>query len=166
MRTNEMDTLVTDNTGLAGYVAKRFLSTGIDYDELCSAAYLGLVKAARSFKAEKGTFATYAVRVMQNEILMFLRQNRKHSQCVSYDTLMSQEDDENNTFLCLFGREDPELERAENIGLYDFLTEDLSDREKLVVDQVIIGGILQSDVGRRLSVSQSYVSRIEKKSGK
>ncbi|WP_320984344.1 sigma factor-like helix-turn-helix DNA-binding protein [Eisenbergiella porci] len=55
------------------------------------------------------------------------------------------------------------MERVENIGLYDFLLEDLSEREKQVVDLVIIGETLQTDVGRRLGVSQSYVSRIERR---
>lgn len=163
MLTKEMEVLVTENMGLAGYMAKRFLNTGIEYRELYSLAYLGLVKAANSFNARKSKFATYAARVMRNEILMFLRQNRRHSLCVSYDALMSQDDNKDNAFLYLFGYEDPELERIENIGMYDFLTEDLSEREKLVVDQVIIGGIFQSDVGRQLGVSQSYISRVERR---
>lgn len=163
MLTKEMELLVTENMGLAGYMAKRFLNTGIDYDELCSISYLGLTKAAGSFNAEKGEFTTYAIRVIQNEILMYLRRNKKHRQCVSYDAMMRSDNEDTNAFFSIFGCEDPELERVENIGLYDFLMEDLSEREKLVVDQVIIGRILQSDVGRRLSVSQSYISRVVKR---
>lgn len=163
MLTKEMEILVTENMGLAGYMAKRFLNTGIDYDELCSISYLGLTKAAGSFNAEKGEFTTYAIRVIQNEILMYLRRNKKHRQCVSYDAMMRSDNEDTNAFFSIFGCEDPELERVENIGLYDFLMEDLSEREKLVVDQVIIGRILQSDVGRRLSVSQSYISRVVKR---
>lgn len=163
MLTKEMELLVTENMSLAGYAVKQFLSAGIDYEELCSLAYLGLTKAAGSFNAEKGKFATYAMRVMQNEILMYLRRNKKHRQCVSYDAMMCSDNEDTNAFLCIFGREDPELERVENIGLYDFLMEDLSEREKQVVDLVIIGETLQTDVGRRLGVSQSYVSRIERR---
>lgn len=163
MLTKEMELLVTENMSLAGYAVKQFLSTGIDYEELCSLAYLGLTKAAGSFNAEKGKFATYAMRVMRNEILMYLRNNKKHRQCVSYDAMMCSDNEDTNAFLCIFGREDPELERVENIGLYDFLMEDLSEREKQVVDLVIIGETLQTDVGRRLGVSQSYVSRIERR---
>lgn len=163
MLTKEMELLVTENMGLAGYMAKRFLNTGIDYDELCSIAYLGLTKAAGSFNAEKGKFATYAIRVVHNEILAYLRNNKKHRQCMSYDALICSGDEDTDTFLSIFGCEDPELERVENIGLYDFLLEDLSEREKQVVDLVIIGETLQTDVGRRLGVSQSYVSRIERR---
>lgn len=163
MLTKEMELLVTENMGLAGYMAKRFLNTGIDYDELCSIAYLGLTKAAGSFNAEKGKFTTYAIRVMQNEILMYLRRNKKHWQCVSYDAMMCSDNEDTNAFLCIFGREDPELERVENIGLYDFMMEDLSEREKQVVDLVIIQGISQTDLAPQLGMSQSYVSRIERR---
>lgn len=159
----KMESLVTENMGLAGYTAKRFLNTGIEYEELYSLAYLGLTKAAKSFKAEKGRFTTYALRVMQNEILMYRRQNKKHRQCVSYDAMMCSDNEDTNAFLCIFGQEDPELARVENIGLYDFLTEDLSEQEKQVVDLAIIGGTLQTDVGHRLGVSQSYISRIERR---
>lgn len=163
MLTKEMELLVTENMGLAGYMAKRFLNTGIDYDELRSISYLGLTKAAGSFNAEKGKFTTYAIRVIQNEILMYLRRNKKHRQCVSYDAMMRSDNEDTNAFFSIFGCEDPELERVENIGLYDFLMEDLSEREKQVVDLIIIGETLQTDAGNRLGVSQSYVSRIERR---
>lgn len=163
MLTKEMEILVTENMGLAGYMAKRFLNTGIDYDELCSISYLGLTKAAGSFNAEKGEFTTYAIRVIQNEILMYLRRNKKHRQCVSYDAMMRSGDEDTDTFLSIFGCEDPELERVENIGLYDFLVEDLSELEKQVVDLIIIQGKSQTDLVPQLRMSQPYISRVKRR---
>ena len=160
MLTKEMELLVTENMSLAGYAVKQFLRTGIDYEELCSLAYLGLTKAGMSFNAEKAKFATYAMRVMRNEILAYLRNNKKHRQCVSYDALMCSGDEDTDTFLSIFGCEDPELERVENIGLYDFLMEDLSEREKQVVDLIIIQGKSQTDLAPQLRMSQSYISRV------
>ena len=163
MLTKEMELLVTENMGLAGYAVKQFLSTGIDYEELCSLAYLGLTKAAGSFNAEKGKFATYAMRVMRNEILMYLRRNKKHRQCVSYDALMRSGDEDTDTFLSIFECEDPELERVENIGLYDFLVEELSELEKQVVDLIIIQGKSQTDLVPQLRMSQPYISRVKRR---
>lgn len=164
MLTKEMELLVTENMGLAGSMAKQFIHTGIDYDDLRSAAYLGLIKAAERFDESKGfKFSSLAGKIMQNEILQLIRKQKKHRQCVSYDALMSRDGKEEITFLQLFGYEDPELERVENIGLYDFMMEDLSEREKQVVDLVIIQGISQTDLAPQLGMSQSYVSRVRKR---
>lgn len=160
MLTKEMELLVIDNMALAGHIAKKFLSTGLDYDELRSLAYLGLVKAANAFDVGKSCkFTSFAGTCMNNEILMFLRQNKKHLPCVSYDALM---EDGETAFIEVLGDEDPVLNRIDNIGWYDALTWNLSDREKQVVDLVIIRKKRQEDVSREVGVSQSYISRIKK----
>lgn len=160
MLTKEMESLVTENMGLAGRVVKEFLSTGIDSDDLRSLAYMGLVKAAESFDAGKGyKFSSFSNRCMRNEILMFLRQNKKHLSCISYDAVM---EDGETPYLELFGEEDPALGRVENTGWYDALTWNLSDREKKVVDLVIIHKKSQTAICKDMGISQSYISRIRK----
>lgn len=160
MLTKEMESLVTENMGLAGRVVKEFLSTGIDSDDLRSLAYMGLVKAAESFDAGKGyKFSSFSNRCMRNEILMFLRQNKKHLSCISYDAVM---EDGETPYLELFGEEDPALGRVENTGWCDTLTRKLSDKERQVVYLVVVRGKSQTEVCKGMGVSQSYVSRIQK----
>lgn len=160
MLTKEMELMVTENMALAGHIAKKFLSTGIDSDDLRSLAYKGLVKAAESFDAGKGyKFSSFSNRCMRNEILMFLRQNKKHMPCVSYDAITEEGE---APYLEFFGEEDPELKQIDNIGWYDALTRNLSDREKKVVDLVIIHKKSQTAICKDMGISQSYISRIRK----
>lgn len=160
MLTKEMESLVTENMALAGYIAKKFLSTGIEYDDLRSLAYLGLVKAANAFDVGKGyKFTSFAGTCMNNEILMYLRQNRKHLPCVSYDAITEEGE---TPYLDFLGKEDPELKQIDNIGWYDTLTRNLSDREKKVVDLVIMHKKSQTAICKEMGISQSYISRIRK----
>lgn len=160
MLTKEMELLVTENMGLAWRVVKEFISTGIEYDDLRSLAYLGLVKAAKSFDPEKGyKFSSFANRCMRNEILLYLRQRRKQVPCISYDAIMEEGE---TPYLDFLGKEDPELKQIDNIGWYDALTRNLSDREKKVVDLVIMHKKSQTAICKEMGISQSYISRIRK----
>jgi len=79
MMTIEQQALCTDNMRLVSHCAMKFKSSGVSWDDLCSCGNLGLAKAAATFAPEKGVrFSTYAGRCIDNEIYMFLRQNRKH----------------------------------------------------------------------------------------
>ena len=96
---------------------------------------------------------------MRNEILMYLRQNKKHLPCVSYDAVTEEGE---TPYLEFLGEEDPGLKQIDNIGWYDALTWNLSDREKKVVDLVIIHKKSQTAICKEMGISQSYISRIKK----
>lgn len=154
--------LVTDNIKLAYYVANGFSNTGHHIDDLRSACFLGLVKAANSYDFDKGTkFATYATRCMQNEVLMFLRASKKHLYTASLEAIITTDVDGH------------ELKYEDIVGKEDnhfFFEHDI--RNKFISklhrrDQQLIAlrmqGLTQKECAQQLGISQSYISRIFKK---
>lgn len=159
--------LITNNLRLAISVAQKF-SYEEDYE---SVAMIGLIKAADTFDLEKGiNFATYATRVIQNDILMYIRKIKKYSQNVSLETVIPGTDETPLTIGETLSYDDEEidkLEKAEGIkALYDAI-HSLPDRECKII--CLLYGIdevrryKQHEVAERFGISQSYVSRVEKR---
>lgn len=170
----ERDKLITDNMGLIYYCLRSFSipSTSAVYDDFFSAAQYGLVKASNSFDPNKNcTFATFAIRCIKNEILMYLRKEKKHVYVASLEEPISMKDIGKIGDVHL---EDiiasPDSDFTEVLELnetFSILMEisfnTLSINQQLVL-YYWLGNISQKKIGERLHFSQSYVSRILKNS--
>lgn len=156
-----MEDLITKHIGLAYYIANKFRSTGEDLEELQATALLGLVKAAKSYDPErKIKFNTYAVKVMQNEILMLLRKERRRRAHLAG----SLQDEFAEGLTVADTIPDPRCIEAEvetRILTYDLL-HSLNGRERIVV-QMRAQNCSQERIGRKLGVKQPIVSKIMKK---
>ncbi|MDR2046508.1 MAG: RNA polymerase sporulation sigma factor SigE [Clostridiales bacterium] len=165
--------LIEHNLRLVVYIAKRFENTGVDIEDLISVGTIGLIKGVNSFNLEKNIkLATYASRCIENEILMHLRKISKIKSEVSLDEPLNV-DWEGNMLLLgdILGTEpDGIYKNIENSIEKDMLLESykkLSDREKLIIR--LRFGILgadektQKEIAEMMGISQSYISRLEKK---
>ena len=163
--------LIEHNLRLVAHIAKKYARSGMDTDDLVSIGSIGLMKAVDTFRPESGRLSSYAARCVENEILMALRSGRKNRANVSLfgpvgtdkdggevrlmDVLPSQED-----------AVDDRVERKVEAGrALHALSTSLDDREKQVISlRFGLDGsdpLPQREVARRLSISRSYVSRIE-----
>ena len=164
--------LITHNMRLVAHIAKKY-NGSYDTDDLLSIGSIGLIKAVDTFDSEHGTqFATYTARCIENEILMVLRSNSKHKNDVSLSDPVGTDKDGNELALMdlLFDEEDKvfsQVDRSiEEERLIDFLRTNLEDREyKIICLRYGIRGksYAQREVAKKLKISRSYVSRIEKK---
>ena len=150
--------LIKHNLRLVIYIARKFDNTGVDGDDLVSIGTIGLIKAINSFRSDKNIkLATYASRCIENEILMYLRRTARLKSEVSFDEPLNTDFEGNDG-----GVED----RAEKELLKDALTK-LSERERKIMFLRfgLSGGeeMTQKDVADMLGISQSYISRLEKK---
>ena len=165
--------LVEHNLRLAAHIAKKYAQPGIDQDDLVSVGALGLIKAVRTFRPEAGRLAAYASRCIENEILMYLRANRKHRNTVLLgDSLGADKDGAELELGELMGT-DPELvpdaaaAAIESARAVRLMRRVLTPREREVV--ALRCGLSDGDpkpqhaVAKRLGISRSYVSRIEKR---
>jgi RNA polymerase sporulation-specific sigma factor len=165
--------LIEHNLRLVVYIAKRFENTGVDIEDLISVGTIGLIKGVNSFNLEKNIkLATYASRCIENEILMHLRKISKIKTEVSLDEPLNV-DWEGNMLLLgdILGTEpDSIYKNIEHSIEKDMLLESykkLSDREKLIIR--LRFGILgadektQKEIADMMGISQSYISRLEKK---
>ncbi len=167
------EVLIQHNLRLVAHIAKKFDNVAEDQDDLISIGTIGLIKGINSFNPEKNArLGTYCARCVQNEILMFLRSNKKHRCEVSLNEPIGTDADGNQISLRdILGTEgDLVAEEVELTCEYENLMGHmhcLTDREKRVVMMRYgIGGgepLTQKEVGEQLNVSRSYVSRIEKK---
>ncbi len=165
--------LIEHNLRLVAHVVKKYYDTHYDTDDLISIGTIGLIKAISSFNGEKGTkLATYAARCIENEILMYFRAQKKTSLDVfSNDPIDT--DKEGNALTLLdviasdFSIVDDIDKRIKIRKLREFLKTALNDRErKIIILRYGLGGkapLPQREVAKRLQISRSYVSRIEKK---
>ena len=168
------DRLIEHNLRLVVYVAKKYdHSANASLEDLVSIGSIGLVKAINTFKLDKNIkLATYASRCIENEILMFLRKNNKLKLEVSLDEPLNVDYDGNELLLGdIIGTEDDlvnkEIENHEQkLAMYRALN-DLSPRERqILVMRYGLDGqdeLTQKDVADHLGISQSYISRLEKK---
>lgn len=167
--------LIEHNLRLVVYIAKKFDNTGIMVEDLISIGTIGLIKAINSYKPDKNIkLATYASRCIENEILMYLRRNNKTKMEVSIDEPLNVDWDGNELLLSdiLGTDEDSVYKDIENEVEKKLLTKainKLSERERTIVD-LRFGlsapdGIemTQKEVADLLGISQSYISRLEKK---
>ena len=168
-------TLIEHNLRLVVYIAKKFDNTGVGVEDLISIGTIGLIKAINTFNpTKKIKLATYASRCIENEILMYLRRNSKTRMEVSIDEPLNVDWDGNELLLSdILGTEEDTIYRdmeneAERRLLVRALNK-LSSREKLIVrmrcglDNPDGREKTQKEVADLLGISQSYISRLEKK---
>ena len=166
-------TLVERNLRLVVYIAKKFENTGIGIEDLISIGTIGLMKGVNTFKIDKKIkLATYASRCIENEILMFLRKNNKTKGEVSIDEPLNKDGDGNELLLSEILGTDPDI-TSRNIEdevdkkLLKASILKLNAREKNIME-MRFGFITgkektQKEVADELGISQSYISRLEKK---
>lgn len=168
-------TLIEHNLRLVVYIAKKFDNTGIGVEDLISIGTIGLIKAIHTFNPGKNIkLATYASRCIENEILMYLRRNNKTKLEVSIDEPLNVDWDGNELLLSdILGTDEDTIYRdLENEAEHKLLVKAincLSNREKMIV-QMRYGlnsrdgeEKTQKEVADLLGISQSYISRLEKK---
>lgn len=165
--------LVERNLRLVVYIAKKFENTGVGIEDLISIGTIGLMKAINTFNADKNIkLATYASRCVENEILMFLRKSNKIKGEISIDEPLNQDGDGNELLLSdILGTEiDITSRRIEDEVDKKLLKESivkLSPREKYIMELRFGFGTdeekTQKEVADMLGISQSYISRLEKK---
>ena len=165
--------LIQHNLRLVVYIARKFDNTGVDNDDLISIGTIGLIKAINSFKADKNIkLATYASRCIENEILMYLRRIARLKTEVSFDEPLNTDFEGNELLLSdVLGTSADSVygdieSNAEKEQLKEALKK-LSERErKIMFLRFGLGGgeeMTQKDVADLLGISQSYISRLEKK---
>ena len=167
--------LVEHNLRLVVYIAKKFDNTGIGVEDLISIGTIGLIKAINTFNPEKNIkLATYASRCIENEILMYLRRNNKTKMEVSIDEPLNVDWDGNELLLSdILGTDEDiiykNIEDEVDRKLLNNALSKLSERERIIV-QLRFGlntedgnERTQKEVADLLGISQSYISRLEKK---
>lgn len=167
------NTLIVHNLRLVVFIAKKFESTKINIEDLISIGSMGLIKGVQTFKIEKNIkLATYASRCIENEILMYLRKTQKSRQEYSLDEVLSIDSEGNEMVLSdvLASNEElslTKLTKEEDIRNLYYSLEKLNEREKqIVVMRFGLYGheaMTQKDVADSLGISQSYISRLEKR---
>lgn len=165
--------LIVRNLRLVAHVAKKYQNADEDMDDLISIGCIGLIKAIDTFDDRKGRLATYACRCIDNELLMLLRGKKKMSREISLFEPIGQDKEGNEIHLMdIIEQQQPDIiedmERAGNIRkLFSLMEKTLSDREKkiLMLRYGLCGNpeATQSEIGKTMGISRSYVSRIEKK---
>lgn len=170
---NARDTLIEHNLRLVAYIAKRFENTGASIEELISIGTVGLMKAVSTFNSEKNIkLATYASRCIENEILMYIRKSSNQKREVSIDEPLSVDWDGNELLLSdILGSDADVVTRAmeedEERRIVREAVSGLSPRERIIVElRYGLGNsreLTQKEVADALGISQSYISRLEKK---
>ena len=166
-------TLIEHNLRLVVYLARRFENTGINMEDLISIGTIGLIKAINTFRADKNIkLATYASRCIENEILMYLRKNAAQRTEVSFDEPLSTDWDGKELLLSdVLGTDGDTVMRPIEADVDRKLLRDavgkLSSREQDIITlRFGLGGtkeMTQQEVADRMGISQSYISRLEKR---
>ncbi len=169
------DMLIEHNLRLVVYIAKKFDNTGVGVEDLISIGTIGLIKSINTFRTDKNIkLATYASRCIENEILMFLRRNNKLRMEVSIDEPLNVDWDGNELLLSdILGTDEDiiyrDIENDVERRMLGKAISALKERERLIID--LRFGLSRSDgkemtqkeVADLLGISQSYISRLEKK---
>lgn len=165
--------LIEHNLRLVVYIAKKFENAGVNVEDLISIGTIGLIKAVNTFKMDKNIkLATYASRCIENEILMYLRRNNKTKGDVSLDEPLNVDWDGNELLLSDILGTDTDvvythIEEEVNKSLLDYAMNKLSRREQEIMEMRfgLINGkeMTQKEVADKMGISQSYISRLEKK---
>ena len=171
--TSARETLITHNLRLVVYIAKKFENTGIGVEDLVSIGTIGLIKAVNTFCPEKNIkLATYASRCIENEILMYLRKTSNRKTEISFDEPLNTDHDGNELLLSDVLAEDADsinynIEYEDEKKLLHSVVNNLNSREKMIIDMRFgIDGQqehTQKEVADILGISQSYISRLEKR---
>ena len=167
------DKLIEHNLRLVVYLAKRYENTKVDLEDLVSIGSIGLIKGINTYKRGKNIkLATYCSRCIDNEILMFLRKNKKTKTDISFEESLSFDGDGNELHLEDILGTDGDIVTKPLEDAYDkkVLMEELDKLDKrdkeIMQMRYGLGGrdeLTQKEVAKRLNISQSYISRIEKK---
>ena len=167
------DKLIEHNLRLVVFLAKKYENTRVDLEDLVSIGTIGLIKGINTYKSDKNIkLATYASRCIDNEILMFLRKNKKTKGEVSLDESLSFDPDGNELHLeDILGTDKDivtqgiEKETEKNLVLSEIDKLPERDKEIMILRYGLLGHkeMTQKDVADVLGISQSYISRIEKK---
>lgn len=167
--------LIEHNLRLVVYLAKKFENTGVCVEDLISIGTIGLIKGINTFNPEKKIkLATYASRCIENEILMYLRRNNRVKLEVSFDEPLNTDWDGNELLLSdILGTEDDviykDIETEVEISLLKKAMLSLNERERQIIElrfgvnRVENKELTQKEVADILGISQSYISRLEKK---
>ena len=170
---NARNILVEHNLRLVAHIIKKYYQNDSSQDDLVSIGTIGLIKAINTFDINKKIkLSSYASRCIENEILMHFRNNRKSSQDVSLnDTIDTDKDGNPLTLMDIIASD---MDVAEDVDtkiqlavMNDYINETLSPREKeIIINRYGIGGVkvqTQRELAKKLNISRSYISRIEKK---
>ena len=165
--------LIEHNLRLVVFLSKKYENTGVDLEDLVSIGTIGLIKGVNTYKLDKNIkLATYASRCVDNEILMFLRKNKRRRGEISFEDSLSYDSEGNELHLedILGTAEDivtrPLEEEIEKKILYEELVKlNNRDKEIMMLRYGLCGQkeMTQKEVAELLGISQSYISRIEKK---
>ena len=167
--------LIEHNLRLVVYLAKKFENTGVCVEDLISIGTIGLIKGINTFNPEKKIkLATYASRCIENEILMYLRRNNRVKLEVSFDEPLNTDWDGNELLLSdILGTDEEviykDLETEVEISLLKKAMLSLNERERQIIElrfgvnRVENKELTQKEVADILGISQSYISRLEKK---
>ncbi len=167
------EALITHNLRLVVYIAKKFESTGIYIEDLISIGSIGLIKAVNTFRPDKNIkLATYASRCIENEILMYLRKTANRKFEVSLDEPLNVDYDGNELLLSDVMGSEPDIvnsaiESEDERNILNSIVASLSERERQIT--CMRYGLLgekehtQKEVADKLGISQSYISRLEKR---
>ena len=166
-------TLVEHNLRLVVYIARRFENTGIHLEDMISIGTIGLIKAINTYRLDrKIKLATYASRCIENEILMFIRKTANQKTEVSLDEPINMDCDGNELLLSdILGTEEDmilrPLEEDVDLQVLRQALRELPDREReIVLMRFGLEGrkeLTQKEVARKMGISQSYISRLEKR---
>lgn len=169
---NARNQLIEHNLRLVAHIIKKYYSATKEQDDLISIGTIGLIKAVETFDYQKGTrLATYASRCIENEILMHFRAGKKNAQDVSMsEPIDTDKDGHPLTLMDVIAQDDTmdeELDlKINSEKLYRYINESLTPRERRIIEQrygLIGDEMTQRQVAKKLNISRSYVSRIEKK---
>jgi RNA polymerase sporulation-specific sigma factor len=165
--------LIEHNLRLVAHIIKKYYSNARDQDDLISIGTIGLIKAVSTFDSDKGTrLATYAARCIENEVLMYFRNQKKTAQDVYMNDPIDTDKDGNQlTLVDVVSCDDTVLEdvdlKMKSECLHKYIKTVLDGREQIIIQMRYgIDGYLpktQREVAEKLNISRSYVSRIEKK---
>lgn len=165
--------LIEHNLRLVVFLSKKYENTGVDLEDLVSIGTIGLIKGVNTYKLDKNIkLATYASRCIDNEILMFLRKNKKRRGEVSFEDNLSYDAEGNELHLEDILGTDPDIvtkgieKETEKKLLYQEINKlNKRDKEIMILRYGLFGKeeMTQKDVADLMGISQSYISRIEKK---
>ncbi len=165
--------LIEHNLRLVAYIARRFENTGVGIEDLISIGTIGLIKAINTYKSDKNIkLATYASRCIENEILMHLRKTANQKAEVSFDEPLGSDWDGNELLLSdVLGTDEDVVMKPVEADVDRTLLRDalftLSEREREIITlRFGLSGrdeLTQKEVADRLGISQSYISRLEKR---
>lgn len=165
--------LIEHNLRLVAHVVRKYYSPNTDTDELISIGTVGLIKAVNTFNNSKSArFATYAAKCIENEVLMYFRSTKKSSRDLYLDDPVDIDKDGNSMSLMdILAQDDDMVDKIDMMinsrRLYGFIDKCLDKREKEIIScrYGLYGQspLTQREVAKKLDISRSYVSRIEKK---